>query len=85
MWTKPRMTEEEISRRMEYINGIPTVQTAPSWFSFTFEMEHTFDQVKMLEWFKENWHISIYCCALYLIAIFVGQVSKSPKNLAISN
>lgn len=85
MWTKSRMTDEEISRKMVYINGTPTIQTAPSVLPFTFEIEHTFDQVKMLEWFKENWHTSIYCCALYLVAIFVGQVCKPYENPMISN
>ena len=75
MWTKARMTEEEINKTMVYINGIPKIQPAPSLIPFTFEIEHTFDQVRMLEWFKENWHTSIYYCALYLIAIYVGQVS----------
>lgn len=80
MWTKVRLPEEEISRRMEYINGIPKVQSAPSWLPYLFEIEQTFDPVQMIEWFKENWHISIYCCALYLVAIFVGQVSKPYEN-----
>ena len=58
------------------INGVPKVQKTFSWLPFTFPVEKTFEQERMLEWFKQNWHTSIYWCAFYLFIIYVGRVNN---------
>ena len=83
MWTKKRLTEEEIAKKMSFIDGVPAFQKGPSLFSFP--IEYTFDQERMLEWFKQNWHTSIYWCAFYLFIIYVGRVNNKFEDQVISN
>ena len=68
---------------VQIINGTRFVITAdglgpliPS-FSFPLPFEETFEQHAALKWFQRHWFDSIYYCAVYLLVIFIGQVSKS--------
>lgn len=71
------MDYEEFVKGVQHLNGVPKVQTAPSLIPFMFPIEHRFDQHAMLEWFERNWTDSIFYCAGYLLAIYVGRVNKS--------
>ena len=72
---------------VQIINGTRFVITAngpvpliPA-LSFTLPFEETLDQHAVLKWFQSHWSDSIYYCAAYLFAIFVGQVNNRKKRL----